>query len=326
VFIGHNATNPARSSGRNGTEATSPWDTTSPTLRDLRAATARRQRVFGHNATSPVRTAGRNGTEAPCPSDTTPTLHRDPSGHTGRSTTYPSDSRMLIQSTFAGEADRLGESGWSPRGVEPERSAEHDGPGSTCPDGHLRLGDVCPSGRNGPRPAYLSGCNGQGLTRPSGATGSNQRTLAGATVGVPSTHRSLGTHHAGWSNGNQGQTGPTCSFGQDEPRSRTTFGTFGVIDGRWVSQRSVANGIRVVRIRLGQAIRDNRPFVGELYERHRSWKEAVSVWRGNNRRASGTERCTAPREGNALKGATPRALLARNKARTARGGVQGAQR
>jgi hypothetical protein len=29
-------------------------------------------------------------------------------------------------------------------------------------------------------------------------------------------------------------------------------------------RRSVATGIRVVRIRLGQAIRDNRPIVGEL--------------------------------------------------------------
>jgi hypothetical protein len=39
---------------------------------------------------------------------------------------------------------------------------------------------------------------------------------------------------------------------------------FEVIDDGWVSQRSVATGIRVVRIRLGQAILDDRPIVGEL--------------------------------------------------------------
>lgn len=53
---------------------------------------------------------------------------------------------------------------------------------------------------------------------------------------------------------------------------------------------------------------------------------AGSGWGGNARRAAGTERCTAPREGNALKGATPWALRARNKARTVVGGVQGAKR
>jgi hypothetical protein len=46
----------------------------------------------------------------------------------------------------------------------------------------------------------------------------------------------------------------------------------------------------------------------------------------NDRRASGTERCTAAREGNALKGATPRAPPARNKAGRVRGGVQGTKR
>jgi hypothetical protein len=51
-----------------------------------------------------------------------------------------------------------------------------------------------------------------------------------------------------------------------------------------------------------------------------------AIWRGNARRVSGTERCTAPREGNALKGAIPRTLRARNKARTVEGGVQGAKR
>jgi hypothetical protein len=193
VFTGHNATNPAWSSGRNGVEAAGPWDTTSPTLRDLRAATARRQRVFGHNATNPARTAGRNGAEAPCPSDTTPTLHRDPPGRIGRSTTYPSDPRMSIQRTFAGVADRLGGSGWLPPGVETERLAEQDGPGSTCPSWASQAGESVSIGRNGPGPPHLSGCNGRGLARPSGATGSNHRTLAGATVGASSTHRSRGT-------------------------------------------------------------------------------------------------------------------------------------
>jgi hypothetical protein len=47
---------------------------------------------------------------------------------------------------------------------------------------------------------------------------------------------------------------------------------------------------------------------------------------GNGKRASITERCAASREGNALKGATPRALPARNKAGTVRGGVQGVVR
>jgi len=42
-----------------------------------------------------------------------------------------------------------------------------------------------------------------------------------------------------------------------------------------------------------------------------------SSWRGNGRRAAGTERCAAPRKGKALKGATPRTLPARNKAGTA---------
>jgi hypothetical protein len=46
----------------------------------------------------------------------------------------------------------------------------------------------------------------------------------------------------------------------------------------------------------------------------------------NDRRASSTERCAAAREGNALKGATPRAPPARNKAGRVRGGVQGTKR
>lgn len=56
------------------------------------------------------------------------------------------------------------------------------------------LGNVCPSGRNGPRPAYPNGCKGQGLARPSGATVSDHRALAGATVGAPSTLRPRETH------------------------------------------------------------------------------------------------------------------------------------
>jgi hypothetical protein len=46
----------------------------------------------------------------------------------------------------------------------------------------------------------------------------------------------------------------------------------------------------------------------------------------NDRRASGIERCTATREGKTLKGATPWAPPARNKAGRARSGVQGTQR
>jgi hypothetical protein len=51
-------------------------------------------------------------------------------------------------------------------------------------------------------------------------------------------------------------------------------------------------------------------------------------WRpgGNGRRAKGIERCPAAREGKALKGETPMAPPARNKAGRGRGGVQGMQR
>jgi hypothetical protein len=186
-------------------------------------------------------------------------------------------------------------------------------------------GKACPSGRNGPGPPHCSRCNGQGLARPSGAKGSNHRTLAGATVGAWSTHRAHRTQHRAV------LRAPRPIRSDVFVRARRT---------------AVSDNLREVRghrrhVCFPKVCRHRDPGCsdpawaghsgqpsnsGRTYERHRSWRKAVSVWRGNNRRASGTERCTAPREGKALKGATPRALLARNKARTVRGGVQGAQR
>lgn len=176
-------------------EVACPSGTTPSTQRSLRAATVRRQRVH--------RTQHQ-------------TFHRDPSGHNGWTATFPSsNSRMSIQRAFAGATVKLGGFDWSPPGVVSARLAEHDGPGSTCPPdkqgthlralrsakacnlgvcGQTRPGNTCPSGRNGLRPAYLRGCNGRGLACPSGATDSDQRTLAGATVGASSTHRACGTH------------------------------------------------------------------------------------------------------------------------------------
>jgi hypothetical protein len=70
-------------------------------------------------------------------------------------------------------------------------------------------------------------------------------------------------------------------------------------------------------------LRGDQPFGRSVWveRRHRIQDTQQTSWRSNDKKASGTERCTAPREGKALKGAIPRALPARNKAGTARGGV-----
>jgi hypothetical protein len=115
---------------------------------------------------------------------------------------------------------------------------------------------------------------------------------------------------AGLSFGHQGQHGPARSFGQDEPRSRTTFGRSGVTDDRWVPSGLSPNRDPGCSDPARAGHSGQPSMCGRIFERHRSWRKAASGWRGNNRRASGTERCTAPREGKALKGATPRALLA----------------
>jgi hypothetical protein len=59
----------------------------------------------------------------------------------------------------------------------------------------------------------------------------------------------------------------------------------------------------------GHGANGRQPTVGETRGNGNvSEEQQHANWRGNARRASGTERCTAPREGNALKGATPRTL------------------
>jgi hypothetical protein len=175
VFIEHNATNPARSSDLEVAAAACSSDTTSPTPRDLRAATARRLRVLrGTTPPSPAHLRDRNGTEAPCPSDTTSTLHRDPSGHNRMDNNVSIRNRRCRSGAplRAQQNDGFG-SDWSPPGVVPGRSAEHDGPGLPCPPG-------IPS---------------RGKRVHQGATVLYPRTLAGATFEVWRVRRAHGTQH-----------------------------------------------------------------------------------------------------------------------------------
>jgi len=87
-----------------------------------------------------------------------------------------------------------------------------------------------------------------------------------------------------------------------------------------------SHSVRPATVERGSAeapFRGNHPCgrLARVERRQRIQESQLMSWRGNDRRASGTERCTAPREGKALKGAIPRALPARNKAGTARDGV-----
>lgn len=147
-------------------------------------------------------------------------------------------------------------------------------------------------------PAYSCGCNGWCLERPLGATDSDQRAFAGATVGDPSVLRISRNPSPGCPSGIEVQ-GAACSFGQDGPRFPTPFAVFEITDDRWVSGGLSPSGFEL----FGSG--SDRPFgmtilSGRTFERLRSWRKAVIDWRSNGRRVTGTERCTAPREGKAL--------------------------
>lgn len=275
MSVGHNAPNSTRSSDRNGEEAACPRATTPPSPRDLRTATERKQRVFGHNA--PIQRDLRVtwARRHRVPSVTTPTLHRDP-----RVTT--DGPRCSFRTPEVGLACPYGHNSPASRvrsvsiGSGPERLAEHDGPGSTCPPGkrgvrprglrsatscnprvHRRTVTAPPALRgSGVETPRVIGHPRPGNECPPDATGLGLRTLAGATNEVWSVHRAqrvattapwrvqrlvprAPTGHsepiAGLSIGHEGQHGPACSFGRDEPRPRTTFGLCGINDDRWVS-------------------------------------------------------------------------------------------
>lgn len=194
VLFGHNATNPARSIGlqRYGGNAS-----------------------IGHNAETPPRSFGsHHGWKTPCPSDPRMSIQRTFTGLLARLGGFGWSPTGVVLGRFAerdgsGSTCPPGNRGTQQRGLRsatlcnlrvrwcnvPALSALRGG-GSwrTGTSGHPRPGNVCPSGRNGLRPAYLSGCKGRGLARPSGATGFNLRTLAGAMVGAPSTLRANGPH------------------------------------------------------------------------------------------------------------------------------------
>jgi hypothetical protein len=272
-------------SGYGGWSASRPPNATLPTPRGLRAATARQQRAHRPHRQQSVVSHGshrsrrsrvhraqrhqpravfglqRHGGTVSSGHDT----NSPPRAFGSQQTEHgvPSDPRMLSQRTFAGVADRLGGSGWSLPGMETGRLAEHDGPGSTCPLGHPRPGKACPSGRNGSRPPHLCGCNGQGLARPSGATGFNLRILAGATVGAPCTHRAHGTQHRAVHSDTTAITDRNARSGKANRGFGQPSGCpWSLMTGGFPKGLSPC-GIRVVRIRLGQAVRDSRPTVGE---------------------------------------------------------------
>lgn len=131
------------------------------------------------------------------------------------------------------------------------------------PGGPLaQRGDLFGSSEQRKPCAGASGQSGWATCVHQGATVSDHRTLAGATVGAPSTHRPRDTHRPGCPSGITANTDRHVRSDRTnrglEHRSRCLGSP--VTSG---FRRSVAKQIRVCRIRLGQAVRDSRPSVGE---------------------------------------------------------------
>ena len=105
--------------------------------------------------------------------------------------------------------------------------------------------------------AGASGQSGWATCVHQGATVPGRRTLAGAKVRVWRVHRAQrnpitvplrvqrsvprapfghAKPIAGLSFGHHGQSGPACSFGQDESRSRAPFAVFGITGDKWVPE------------------------------------------------------------------------------------------
>ena len=80
----------------------------------------------------------------------------------------------------------------------------------------------------------VSGQPGRATRVHQGARVLDLRTLAGATVGASSIHRTWRNPTPGGPSGIAAK-GAACSFGQDEPRSPTPFAVFEITDDRWVS-------------------------------------------------------------------------------------------
>lgn len=164
MSFGHNANKPTRSSGRNGAAAACSSDTTPTLHRDLR---------------------GHDGWNVSFPSNPRMSIQRAFAGTSGRQGGFgwsppglvrevPLNMTALAQRVHRTNgvhpaelfgALRNGTLGVRRRNV-PASSALRGS--QSCPPsvmGHPRPGNACPTGRSGPRPAYLSGSKDQGLAR-----------------------------------------------------------------------------------------------------------------------------------------------------------------
>jgi hypothetical protein len=213
--------------------------------------------------------------------------------------------------------------------TNPARPSGCNGAEAACPAVTTPTLHRDPSGREGRIAAFPSNPTMFGLACSCGHNGPAGRVRV-VTIGCGSERS---TEHDG--------SGPTCPSDTQEPQQRALRSTMACDPGcpsvtrakaQRVRQDQTNHGLRrrsrrqgssmtggfpavsrptdpIFRLRFGQAVREGL-LCGRTFERYRSPRKAVIDWRGNGRRASGTERCTAPREGKALKGATPRALLA----------------
>jgi hypothetical protein len=159
------------------------------------------------------------------------------------------------------------------------------GCGSGCSAEHDGLGPTCPSDKQGRFQRVLRSAMENDL-------GVRRRNVLGSVC-------SSGQWKRGRRVNGQPRPGSACSFGQDGPRSPTPFAVFEITDDRWVSGGLSPSGFEL----FGSG--SDRPFgmtilCGRTFERLRSRRKAVIDWRSNGRRVTGTERCTAPREGKAL--------------------------
>lgn len=164
MSFGHNANKPTRSSGRNGAAAACSSDTTPTLHRDLR---------------------GHDGWNVSFPSNPRMSIQRAFAGTSGRQGGFgwsppglvrevPLNMTALAQRVHRTNgvhpaelfgALRNGTLGVRRRNV-PASSALRGS--QSCPPsvmGHPRPGNACPTGRSGPRPAYLNGSKDQGLAR-----------------------------------------------------------------------------------------------------------------------------------------------------------------